>query len=99
LQYRPGSGSTSTGNSRINDLNARVLFLVDVKERIQRGCFATGGPPGKYFELLFARSMRSERRLHQGEQGCERNDGGTKTHYEMHDFLNYILELIYRFEC
>ena len=55
------------------DFYARVLLFVGIEQRVERGRFTTGCPPGKNFEFPFAGSSRERRRLHYAEQRSERD--------------------------
>src|SRR3974377_2431260 len=81
LQYRSRRRTTTTRHRCINNFNARVLLLINIEQSIQRSRLASGGPPGKDFQPVFACSLSSKRPLQYGEDDCERRDRGTIKHF------------------
>src|SRR5438067_1731361 len=65
LEHGLGVGARAAGNRRIDDLNARVLLLIDVEHGVEPFLLAAVGPPAE--DLEFA-------------AGCSRRCGGGLSH-------------------
>src|SRR5271166_4175448 len=81
LQDRSRRRTTTARHRRINNFNAGVPFLVNIEQSIPRGRLASGGPPGKNFQLVFACSLCRKRCLQYGAEDSERRERGTIRHF------------------